>query len=490
MKRFSIILFLTFLFLIFNSLATAQQQKNIIFILSDDHRYDYMGFHPNSPDFLETPAMDRMAEEGAHLANAFVSTSLCSPSRASILTGQYPFRHSVVDNHNPMPEGTPLVSESLQEAGYQTGYFGKWHIAGASDNPQPGFDRWVSFLGQGVYYNPTLNVDGERDEYEGYISDLLTDFAIDWLDEIDHDRPFFVYLSHKAVHAEFEPAERHEGMYAEAEIPMPQSMKNIERNYEGKPDWVREQRYSWHGVDYMYHNRDDHPQSLEEIIVRYSESLMGVDESIERVMNYLEEEGLAEETIVIYMGDNGFMLGEHGLIDKRQAYEESMRVPMLAWAPGMIEAGTVIEENIMNIDMTPTFLDIAGGSMPDDHYVDGQSFLPLLRGETVDNWRSTFVYQYFWENSFPQTPTTYAIRGDRYKYIFYHGVWDKNEFYDLETDPREMHNLINAPEHQQRIREMRKQMFDMFEENGATDVRFRRPSNFQADEKKIHVKQW
>lgn len=490
MKRSGTLFFL-FSFLIINSLGFAQNQpENVVFILSDDHRYDYMSFHPNSPDFLETPAMDRMAEEGAHLANAFVSTSLCSPSRASILTGQYPFRHQVVDNSNQMPEGTPLVSQSLQEAGYQTAYFGKWHIGNESDDPQPGFDRWVSFQGQGVYYNPTLNVDGKRGDYEGYISDLLTDFTIDWLDEIDRDQPFFVYLSHKAVHAEFEPAERHQGMYVDAYIPMPQSMKDIEQNYEGKPDWVREQRYSWHGVDYMYHNRDDHPQNLEEIITRYSESLAGVDESIARVLDYLEDEGLAEETLVIYMGDNGFMLGEHGLIDKRQAYEESMRVPLLAWAPGFIEPGTVIEKNIMNIDMTPTFLDIADGNMPEDHFVDGESFLPILAGETVDDWRTEFVYQYFWEHAFPQTPTVYAIRGDRYKYIYYHGLWDKNEFYDLETDPQEMHNLINAPEHQERIQQMRTRMFDIFEENGATDVKFRRPSFFRADEKKIHVKQW
>lgn len=468
------------------STVLSQPSKNIVFILSDDHRYDYMGFHPDGPDFLETPAMDRMAAEGVHLANAFVSTSLCSPSRASILTGQYPFRHRVVDNSNIMPEGTPMIGEALQRAGYQTGYFGKWHIGSDHDNPKPGFDRWVSFQGQGVYYNPTLNIDGERAQYEGYITDLLTDYTLDWLEEIDKEQPFFVYLSHKAVHAEFEPSQRHTGEYEDAYIPKPQSMKNIEQNYEGKPDWVREQRYSWHGVDYMYHNRDDHPQSLDEIITRYSESLLAVDESIERVLNYLVEEELAEETLVIYMGDNGFMLGEHGLIDKRQAYEESMRVPLLAWAPGFIEPGTVIEENIMNIDMTPTFLDAAGGAMPDDHTVDGESFLPLLAGETVEEWRSTFVYQYFWENSFPHTPTTYAIRGDRYKYIYYHGVWDKNEFYDLETDPREMHNLIDAPEHQERIQEMRNTMFDIFEENGATDVRFRRPSMFQADEKKIH----
>lgn len=467
----------------------AQQPENVVFILSDDHRYDYMSFHPDSPDFLETPGMDRMAEQGAHIANAFVTTSLCSPSRASILTGQYPFRHGAVDNSNPMKEGTRLVSQQLQEAGYQTGYFGKWHIGAATDDPQPGFDRWVSFQGQGVYYNPTLNFDGERRQVEGYTTDLLTDYALDWIEkQKDNDQPFFTYISHKAVHAEFYPAERHDSRYADADIPKPQSMKYIEENYEGKPDWVREQRFSWHGVDYMYHNRDDHPQSLDEIITEYSESLMAVDESINRVLDYLEENGLAENTLVIYMGDNGFMLGEHGLIDKRQAYEESMRVPMLAWAPGFIEPGTTIEENILNIDMTPTFLDLAGGSMPEDHTVDGRSFLPILENGSAKEWRDTFVYQYFWEHAFPHTPTTYAIRGDRYKYIYYHGVWDKNELYDLKTDPKEMHNLVDLPSQQARVDSMRERMFDIFEENGAMDVRFRRPPFFQAGEKKIHEK--
>lgn len=471
-------------------LATAQPAdapENVVFILSDDHRYDYMGFHPDGPDFLETPAMDRMAEEGAHLANAFVTTSLCSPSRASILTGQYTFRHGVVDNQHLVPEGTRFFPQDLQEAGYETAYIGKWHMGAANDDPRPGFDRWVSFRGQGVYYDPTFNIDGERQQMDGYVTDLLTDYALDWLNEgRDGDQPFFLYLSHKAVHAEFEPAERHEGRYADAYIPKPQSMKNIEQNYEGKPNWVREQRYSWHGVDHMYHGRDDHPQSLDEIITRYSESLMAVDESIDRVLNYLEEAGLAENTLVVYMGDNGFMLGEHGLIDKRQAYEESMRVPMLAWAPGFITPGTTVEENVMNIDIAPTVLEAAGGAMPSDHTVDGQSFLPLLAGEEVPDWRSTFVYQYFWEHAFPHTPTTYAIRGDRYKYIYYHGVWDKNELYDLETDPQEMHNLIDAPEHQERVQEMRNEMFDIFEASGATDVKFRRPSDFQADERVIH----
>ena len=464
----------------------AQQPQNVVFILSDDHRYDYMGFHPNSPDFLQTPAMDRMAAGGAHIANAFVTTSLCSPSRASILTGQYSFRHEAIDNSNPLKPGTTFFPERLQEAGYQTGFFGKWHIGEATDDPKPGFDRWVSFRGQGVYYNPMLNFDGDRRQIEGYTTDLLTDYALDFIEERDDDKPFFVYLSHKAVHAEFYPSERHDGMYADSYLAKPASMKNIEQNYAGKPNWVREQRYSWHGVDYMYHNRDDHPQDLDEIITEYSETLMGVDDSINRVLDYLEENGLAENTLVIYMGDNGFMLGEHGLIDKRQAYEESMRVPMIAWAPGFIEAGSTIDENILNIDLAPTFLDLAGGSMPADHVVDGRSFLSVLENGSADQWRTSFVYQYFWENAFPHTPTTYAIRGDRYKYIYYHGVWDKNELYDLQEDPREMANLIDVPSYSALADSLRTEMFDIFEEADATDVKFRRPSRFQAGERKLH----
>ena len=189
--------------------------------------------------------------------------------------------------------------------------------------------------------------------------------------------------------------------------------------------------------------------------------------------------------LVIYMGDNGFMLGEHGLIDKRQAYEESMRVPMIAWAPGFIDAGSTITENILNIDIAPTFLDVADGSMPDGHTVDGRSFLSVLENGMADEWRSTFVYQYFWEHAFPHTPTTYAIRGDRYKYIYYHGVWDKNELYDLQNDPREMYNLVNVPSQQARVDSMRNAMFDIFEANGATDVKFRRPPSWQAGERKL-----
>jgi N-acetylglucosamine-6-sulfatase len=477
---------LKLIIMIISAGVSEAQQKNVIFIFTDDHRYDYMSFHPDSPDFLQTPGMDRMAAEGAHLSNAFVTTSLCSPSRASILTGKYAFRHGAVDNYNPMREGMTFFAEQLQDAGYHTGFFGKWHIGHDHDDPKPGFHKWISFRGQGVYYNPVLNIDGERQQVDGYITDLLTDYALEWLDEDwEEDRPFFMFISHKAVHAQFEPAERHVGMYSDVEITMPASMENIERNYEGKPDWVQAQRYSWHGVEHMYHGRPDHPRNIEEIIIRYSESLMAVDESIDRVLDTLNEKGLADETIVIYMGDNGFVLGEHGLIDKRHAYETSMRVPMLAWAPGLIEAGSTIEENILNIDLAPTFLDIGNTSMPAGQVVDGESFLPLLGGERIEDWRTEFFYQYYWEHAFPQTPTTFAVRGDRYKYIYYHGIWDKSEFYDLETDPHEMHNLINVPNYQDRILEMRTKLFDFLEGNNAINVQFQRPPAQRLDERLI-----
>ena len=468
---------------VFNfSAALAQDQpaapKNVVFILSDDHRYDMMGFHKNAPEWLETPAMDRMAEQGAYLSNAFVTTSLCSPSRASILTGQYAHNHGVVDNRTPVPEGTRFFPASLQENGYETAFIGKWHMGNTSDEPRPGFDHWVSFRGQGSYHDPTLNIDGERDKYRGYTTDLLTDFAVEWLKERNNDSsPFFLYLSHKAVHANFEPAPRHVDKYADKKIPYPNSMANTERNYRGKPDWVKEQRYSWHGVDYMYHGALEFNQFYR----RYTETLLALDESIGRVMDYLEKSGLSENTLVIYMGDNGFLLGEHGLIDKRNAYEESIRVPMLAYAPGWIEPGTRVDDLIRNIDIAPTILQLTGSSYSVG--MDGESFSDLLVGEKKRMSRE-FLYEYYWEAAFPHTPTTIALRGDRYKYIFYHGVWDRNELYDLKTDPNELHNLIDLPQYQNIVNEMRNRLFDRMEKEETMKIPFRR-FDWQADEKLI-----
>jgi N-acetylglucosamine-6-sulfatase len=251
-------------------------------------------------------------------------------------------------------------------------------------------------------------------------------------------------LSHKAVHAEFEPAPRHAGRFAATPIPYPPTMANTPANAEGKPRWVGEQRNSWHGVDYLYHGA----MEFDQFYRSYAETMLAMDESVGRILDWVDRSGLAESTLVLYLGDNGFLLGEHGLIDKRHAYEESMRIPMLAYAPRLIRPGRVIDQMVRNIDIAPTVLDLAG--LDDTAGMDGRSILPLLRGE-VEEWPVELLYEYYWEFAFPQTPTAFALRDARYKYIFYHGIWDRNEFYDLESDPAEQHNLIDAPEHQARV---------------------------------------
>jgi N-acetylglucosamine-6-sulfatase len=455
---------------------SGRKPRNVIFILSDDHRYDFMGFL-NKPKFLETPNMDRLAREGAYIKNATVSTALCSPSRASILTGQYAHKHGVVDNNTRVPEGTRFFPQDLQKAGWQTAFMGKWHMGHASDEPRPGFDRWISFRGQGVYFNPTFNIDGERVKREGYVSDLLTDYALDWIkNDCDRDKPFMLYLSHKAVHAMFEPAKRHLGKYENVKLEYPKSMAYTEENYKGKPNWVKEQRNSWHGVDYMYHGQMD----FDTFYRRYCETLLSVDDSIGRVIKYLEDNNLAEDTLVMYMGDNGFVFGEHGLIDKRHMYEESMRVPFLAWCPGMIKSGMVIEELIQNIDIAPTILDVAGLETPGR--MDGKSFLPILQGKKIP-WRDSAFYEYYWERNFPQTPTTHGVRTDRYKYIHYHGIWDIDELYDLKEDPEEMHNLIDSPEHQKLVKQLNNRMFEWLEKTDGMLIPLRRDTGGRQDKR-------
>ena len=291
--------------------------RNVIFILTDDHRYDFMGFTGRLP-WLKTPNMDRLASEGAWFKNAFVTTALCSPSRASILTGAYSHVHTIVDNVAPEPPNLVYFPQYLQKAGYQTAFLGKWHMGDEDDYPRPGFQHWESFKGQGVYYNPALNINGKQVAYTDstYITDLLTEHSIRWLEGRDKTKPFFLYLSHKAVHSPVTPAKRHAGMYRNQKYLLPPTYyQTISDDYKklNWPEWVKQQRYSWHGVDYPYHSY----QNIEELVQLYCETLSGVDESIGTVLDYLRKEGLEKSTLVIYMGDNGFSMGEHGLIDKR-----------------------------------------------------------------------------------------------------------------------------------------------------------------------------
>ncbi|HHP7240636.1 MAG TPA: sulfatase [Cyclobacteriaceae bacterium] len=428
-------------------LNTDQDPINVVYILSDDHRYDFMGFTGKVP-FLETPNMDRMAGEGAHMKNAFVTTSLCSPSRASILTGQFSHRHGVVDNQSLVPDSAVFFPEYLQKAGYSTGFIGKWHMGAHHYDKRPGFDYWASFRGQGKYYNPTFNVNGKERAYtdSSYVTDLITDFSLEFLkQQKNSDKPFLLYTSHKGVHAQFKPAKRHSGKY-ENETPAypptmflpgenPHGTDTIGYNYEDVPDWVKEQRHSWHGVDYMYHGQI----GFEAFYRRYSETLLSVDESIGSIIEYLEANDMMENTVIFYMGDNGFSFGEHGLIDKRQAYQESIRVPLLAFGSG-IQPGTIVEQMVQNIDIAPTILEIAGLKSPLN--MDGRSFKPLLEGKNPSDWRKRVYYEYYWERPFPQTPTTFAVVTNQYKFIRYYGIWDINELYDIKNDPFEANNLI------------------------------------------------
>jgi N-acetylglucosamine-6-sulfatase len=418
--------------------------RNVVFLLTDDHRYDALGFLKGQ-SFIQTPHMDSIARNGVYLKNAFVTTALCSPSRASILTGQYAHQHRVVDNNNPVPKDLVFYPQYLQKAGYETAMIGKWHMGGEFDDPQRGFDHWVSFKGQGTYLPSRngFNVDGKKVPQKGYITDELTDYALDWLNTRKGDKPFMLYLSHKGVHAEFEPAARHKGRFKNETFVEPKTMNPL--NVIDAPMWVRNQRNSWHGVDFPYHS----DLNIAEYYKQYAETLTGVDDSVGRVLAWLKEKNLLDSTLVIYMGDNGFAFGEHGLIDKRTAYEESMRVPMLMQCPELFKGGTVVESVVANIDIAPTILEAAGLQAPKN--MAGKSFISLPQGKQTA-WRDGLLYEYYWERNFPQTPTLHALRDSRYKYIHYHGIWDRDELYDLQEDPLESKNLIFSQAHQATVK--------------------------------------
>ena len=459
--------------------SEGQRPRNVVFILSDDHRYDAMSFMGHS--LAKTPHMDAMAKQGAHLKNAFVTTSLCSPSRASILTGLYTFRHRVIDNQRAVPEGTLFFPQYLQQAGYKTGFIGKWHMGHASDDPRPGFDYWFSFKGQGQYYPPgpkyTINDNGKRVPQDGYITTLLTEKAIEFLqNQKDADEPFFLYLSHKAVHGPFTPEPKYRGSLANGRFDLPESSQLLSDNQLNRPRWLLDQRNSWHGMDFPLHT----DTSVEKYYKSYCEALRSVDDSIGAVMEQLKEMGIYDDTLVIYMGDNGYMFGEHGLIDKRVAYETSSRVPMLMQCPAVIQGGTVVEQVVANIDIAPTVMQAMGLEKPP--HMDGQSFLPLAQGQSIP-WREYFLYAYYWEQNYPQTPTHFSLRGDQYKYTTYYGLWDTDELFDIKADPMEQNNLIHNPDFAKTMEQMQDRLYAMMEELGGMEIPLNPPRGRQQNKR-------
>lgn len=419
-------------------------KPNIIFILVDDQRYDELGFmgHP----FLKTPAIDALANKSVYFDQAFVTTSLCSPSRASIVTGQYTHTHGVTDNDTDLSPQTPTYAKELQKNGYKTGFVGKWHMGAATDERRPGFDYWVSFNGQGQYLDPKLNVDGERSKIKGHMTDILTDLAVDFIKkQASSDQPYMLSLSHKAVHENFTPTERHHGVYKDEKIIYPETYANTPENNKGKPEWVKDQRVSWHGAERNYKTGDKvEGDDLARLTQLYAETMLGVDDSVGKIVKTLKDMGQLDNTVIIYYSDNGYLHGEHGLIDKRVMYEESIRVPGFIHWPAKIKKASINSEFVLNIDLAPTILDIAGIDIPAT--MQGKSFLPLAMGKKV-KWRQDFLYEYFVDPAAVQTPSILGLRTKDYSYMTYSGVWDIFELYDLQKDPQQMNNLLGSVEY-------------------------------------------
>ncbi|MBI3209574.1 MAG: sulfatase [Candidatus Solibacter usitatus] len=412
------------------------RRRNIVYILADDHRYDFVGAlgHP----WLKghTPNLDRLINSGVHFRNAFVTSSLCSPSRASILTSLYMHQHRISDNFSPLDPKLPVFPKLLRESGYRTAFIGKWHMGGVSDAPQAGFDHWLSFRGQGEYENPEINRNGTRLRAQGNMTDILTGEARQFIRD-NASQPFCVYLSHKAVHAPFRAPDRHTRLFEGLAMPRPKTMPYKDEYYRQWPDWVRLRRPTRHGVD----GAIDSDEAVEVHYRRYCQSLIAIDESVGQIMKELESRGLLEDTLVVYMGDNGFLWGEHGLIDKRAMYEASIRVPLFAHCPALFgKQGRKVDAMALNLDIAPTFLDAAGlkpavGMM-------GQSLLGPATGRVPANWRKDFLYQYAWEQDFPYTPNIVGLRSETHSLMHYPGAWDIPELYDIRKDPDQINNLI------------------------------------------------
>jgi N-acetylglucosamine-6-sulfatase len=432
--------------------VAADPRPNIVFILVDDLRWNALGCmgHP----FVKTPNIDRLATEGALFKNAFVTTPYCSPSRGSILTGQYAHTHGIrsnEDRNNQRSHELVTFPLLLQRAGYATAYIGKWHM-GDDDSPRPGFDRWVSFKGQGVYVDPPFNMDGKAVKTQGYVTDLLTDRAVEFVKE-KRDKPFVLYLAHKAVHSHFTPAERHKNLFADQLIIRAASANDT---LEGKPVLTRP------GVK-MWESFGDRAGARDEDIRSQLRCAVAIDEGVGKLRQALEQTGQMDNTLIVFTSDNGFIWGEHGMGNKMAAYEESIRVPMIARYPKLIKPGTVIEPQVLNIDIAPTFLDIAAQPVPPNMH--GRSLLPLFAG-TGTPWRTSFLAEYFTDPGSNDVIADWqAVRSHRWKYIHYPTLEDMDELYDLAADPLEIKNLIKNPESLQALNEMKAELQRLLKES-------------------------
>lgn len=436
-------------------------RPNILYIMSDDHAAHAISSYGSQIN--HTPHIDRLAEEGVRLTNTFCTNALCTPSRASILTGQFSHVNNVKTLDDEIDSSRPLQSQKLlRQAGYDTAIIGKWHLGNnEASNPQ-GFDYWNILPGQGDYYDPIMIENGVEKQLEGYVTDLITDIAVDWLDSRDSEDPFFLMVHHKAPHSSWIPAKRHENLGVEGEFPEPETLMD---DYETRSEAVK--ITSIRIEDTRKPNlKQDPPLGItqdekrkwayQRYITDYTRTIQAVDDSVGTLLDYLDEHGLAENTLVVYTSDQGMFLGDHGWHDKRFMYEESLRMPFLARLPGKIDAGSVEGEMLLNVDFAPTFMEYAGVDVPDE--VQGTSGKAMLEGDTPEGWQNSAYYRYWMHTIGHKVIPNYGVRTERYKLIYYYGVTledtrnpDINieaewELYDLETDPREINNVYGQPE--------------------------------------------
>jgi len=423
------------------------RRPNILFIMSDDHAAHAIGCYGSRIN--RTPSIDRIACEGMRFRDCFCTNAICAPSRAVILTGKYSHVNGVRDNATRFDGSQPTLPKLLQAAGYETAIIGKWHL----QSDPTGFDHWRILPGQGEYHNPVFVEMGKRVKHEGYVTDLIGDFSIDWMRGRDTSRPFLLMCQHKAPHRNWQPAERHRGLYAREDVPRP---KTLFDDYATRSDAARttEMTVANHltrddlkgavAPDGLS-DRDRTEWNYQVYIKDYLRCVAAVDENVGRVLDYLDESGLAGNTLVIYTSDQGFFLGDHGWFDKRFMYEESLRMPLLVRWPGRIRPGSVNDELVLNLDFAPTFLDAAGLEPPSD--MQGLSFGPMLCGRTPYYWRDAIYYRYYEYPAVHMVKRHYGVRTRRYKLIHFYEDIDAWEMYDLERDPHEVRNVFADPQY-------------------------------------------
>lgn len=465
----------------------ATQRPNIIFIMSDDHAAHAMSCYGSRIN--QTPNLDRIANGGMRFDNCFCTNSICTPSRAAILTGAYNHINQVTTLDTPMDNRLSTFPKLLQEVGYQTAIFGKWHLGQGPEHCPTGFDDWAVLPGQGLYHNPDFIFKGPdggtRRTVQGYVTDIITDFCLDWLKQRETERPFCLLYHHKAPHRAWEPDEKHAHLYLNEEIPEPATLYDDYAN-RASAAAAAEMRVGVHmnPLDLKSTINHDLPEqelrkwAYQRYIKDYLRVIASIDDNVGRLLDYLDEQGLSENTLIIYTSDQGFFLGDHGWYDKRFMYEESLRMPFIVRYPQAIAAGLVNQDMILNIDFAPLFLELAGLPVPDA--MQGRSIRPLLQGQTPVDWRQAMYYRYWMHKAHHNVYAHYGLRTHQYKLIYYYadalgqaGSIDERytpewELFDLAQDPHELNNVVTDPAYAEIVVQLKAQLHQMQAEVGDT----------------------